>query len=306
MTQFDPASACVARSAARSAPAASSKLFHDGPPSAGRTGAGAAKLSDLLCSRPLASPRLGTLMIVNGLTEEAEPLMRAGVEVANRLGAHLLCLSYSPYAGGETAGSAERRAVRRLLESDGERFEAVSASVRGGRTWLSSARALLPSLSTLSWWADLLMLNADELGEGQGAWRRLSVLSHALKTPILVRPAGGETPECDSVVLVSEASAVSQESIRRALPLVLKARHVLILTNDRSGDILKSGLLARGMKASCLEIERTGALERAETILAHEAGHVVVHGGAFAKRVRFAFGAHRRPTVAEHQSALLV
>ncbi len=232
--------------------------------------------------------------------------MRAGVEVANRLGAHLLCLSYSPYTGGEAAGSAEERAARRLLEVDGEKFEAVSASVRGGRTWLSSARAMLPSLSALSWWADLLMLNADELGGEQGAWKRLSVLSHALNTPILVRPTGGEAPECDSFVLVSEASAVSQESIRRALPLILKARHVLILTNDRSGDILRSGLLARGMKASCLEVERTGALGQAETILGREAGHVVVHGGAVARNAGFAFSAHRRPPVTRCQSALLV
>ena len=245
-------------------------------------------------------------MIVNGLTEEAEPLMRAGVEVANRLGAHLLCLSYSPYTGGGVAGSAEGKAARRLLEIEGERFEALSASVRGGRTWLSSVRAMLPSLSPLSWWADLLMLNADELGGGQGAWRRLRALSDTLKTPILVRPVGEETPDCDSVFLVSEASAESQESIRRALPLILKARHVQILTNDGSGDILKSGLLVRGVKASCIDIERTGAFQRAETILGHEAGHVVVHGGALAHRLRFAFCDLRRVPVTRYQSALLV
>ena len=246
-------------------------------------------------------------MIVAGLTEEAEPLMRAGVEMANRLGAHLLCLSYSPYADSGLAGSAERRAARRLLEAEGERFRDLSAAVRGGGTWLSSLRAMPPSLSALSWWADLLMLNADELGADQGAWRRrLGQLSEALTTPILVRPVGGETPDCDSVVLVSEASARSQQSIRRVLPLILKARHVQILTNDGSGDLLKSGLLARGMKAACIEIERTGALQRAEAILGHEAGRVVVHGGALAHRLGFALGALRRPPVTRYQSALLV
>ena len=306
MTQGDPAADRVARIAGRPAPAASSRPVHDKLSSARPMGGRSTELADLLCSRRLASPRLGTLMIVNGLTEEAEPLMRAGVEMANRLGAHLLCLSYSPYAGGGVAGSAEGRAARRLLEIEGERFEALSASVRGGRTWLSSMSPMLPSLSTLSWWADLLMLNADELGEGQGAWRRLGALSDALTTPILLRPAGAETPDCDSVFLVSEASADSQESIRRALPLILKARHVHILTSDGSGDILKSGLLARGMKASCIEIERTGALQRAETILGHEPGHVVVHGSALAHRLRFALSDLRRGHVTSYQSALLV
>ncbi len=306
MTQVHAVADRAAKTAARPAPAASSRLVHERPSAAGRPGARAAKFSDLLGSRPLTSPRLGTVMIVTGLTGEAEVLMRAGVEVANRLGAHLLCLSYSPYTGAEAAGSAERRAVRRLLEVDGERFEALSDPVRGGRTWLSSARALLPSLAALSWWADLLMLNADELGGGQGAWKRLSVLSHALKTPILVRPLGRVTPDCDSFVLVSEASAQSQESIRRALPLILKARHVLIVTNDRSGDILKSGLLARGMKTSCIEIERAGALEQAKSILGRETGHVVVHGGALAQGLNSPFGAFRRPPVTRYQSALLV
>ncbi len=306
MTQVDPAADRVAKIAAQPASAASSRLFHDRPSSAGTTGARPARLSDLLCSPRLASPRLGTLMIVNGLTEEAEALMRSGVEVANRLGAHLLCLSYSPYTCSGVAGSAEDRAARRLLEVEGERFEALSASVRGGRTWLSSSRAMLPSMTALSWWADLVMLNADEFGEGEGAWRRLGALSDALTTPILVRPVAGETPGFDSIVLVSEASTASQESIRRALPLILKAHHVKILARDGSGDILKSGLLARGLKASSIEIERTGAVQRAQKILSDEAGHVVVHGGALAHRLNFAFGVRRRAPVTRFQSALLI
>ena len=87
--------------------------------------------------------------------------------------------------------------------------------------------------------------------------------------------------------------------------MILKARHVRILTNDGSGDILKSGLVARGMQAPSIEIERSGAFQRVETILA-EKGHVVVHGGALTHRVGLAVGAFRRPPVTRYQSALLV
>ena len=306
MTQLGPATGRVAKTAAQPVPVTSSRPSYDRLSSAGTTDARSSHFSDLLCSRRLASPRLGTLMIVNGLTAEAEPLMRAGVEVANRLGAHLLCLSYSPYACGGLAGSIEGRAARRLLEIEGELFDSLSAAVREGGTWISSTRAMLPSLSALSWWADLLMLNADELGGGQGAWRRLGALADALSTPILVRPVGEEMLDCDSVFLVSEASAASQESIRRALPLILKAHHVQILTNDGSGDVLRSGLLARGLRASCIEIERTRALQRATTVLSHEAGRLVVHGGALTQSLGFTRGALRRAPVTRNHSALLV
>ncbi len=244
-------------------------------------------------------------MIVGGLSREAEPLMRCGVQLANHLGAHLLSLSYSPY-GVDPAGSIEERAARRLLDVEGERFEALSSSVRGGRTWLPSTRAMLPSISAVAWWADLVMLNADELGEGAGAWRRLSAMARALTMPILVRPVGVETADFDSVVLVNEAGAASQDSIRRALPLILRARRVRILASDGSGDILKSGLLARGLKASSVEIRRTGPVHQAEEILSGEAGHVVVYGGALERRLGRPFGALGRASMTEYRSVLLV
>ena len=283
------------------------KAADDGSSPVGLRSAKPSKLSaDLMSCRRLPSPRHGTLMIVNGVSREAEPLMRSGVEAANHLGAHLLSLSYSPYRINGIADPVEEKAERRLLEVEGERFEALSSSVRGGRTWVPSTRAMLPSISALAWWADLVMLNADELGEGAGAWRRLSDIAHTLKTPTLVRPVGVERASLDSVVLVSEASTASQETIRRALPLILKAHHVKILASDRSGDVLKSGLLARGLKASSVEVQRTRPVQQAREILTNEVGHVVVYGRAFGRHPGLPFGDLGRAPLTEHRSILLV
>ena len=298
---------CAVDPIAKTADRAPFKAADDRPSPTRLRSSQPSKLSaDLLSCRRLPSPRHGTLMIVNGFSREADLLMRSGVEAANHLGAHLLSLSYSPYRINGIAGPVEEKAARRLLQIEGERFEALTSSVRGGRTWLPSTRAMLPSISALAWWADLVMLNADELGEGAGAWRRLSAIAQTLTIPTLVRPVGVERASFDSVVLVSEASAASKESIRRALPLILKAHHVKILASDGSGDVLKSGLLARGLKPSSVEMQRTRSVQQAEEMLRNEVGQVVVHGGALARRLSRPFRDLGRAPLTEYRSILLV
>jgi len=209
----------------------------------------------LLALRP-ATPRLASVLVHAGLSSRSDRRVLAAAELANTFGARLIGVS-TPAARPLTSSASgiENAAIERLLETSGDRFVALSATVRGGFHWERVDASPVAALSAFGWAADLILVDHEEPDPGQ-AWTEMDELLGGSGRPVLIRAEDRPLSAFDHIIVVWDESAACRRATLAALPFLGRAEAITLLApprrrrREREEQLLEDarrGLLARGL-----------------------------------------------------------
>ncbi len=212
-----------------------------------------------------------TSIILNlGIDAAPAPMIKVGVELAERFGARLIGLAAAdvPPLAATGNGMVYEGEVMRILHDDIEKqlgelraaFETqVPASIR--REWRQAVRGPTRFLAVSARAADLIVVGG---GQGNNVYRDVDVGSLALDAgrPVFVVAGNAEHIQAKTVLVAWKDTREARRAIADALPFLAMAGEVVVATMDTDSD----GSIRDSLADASAFLERHGVKARTELI----------------------------------------
>jgi hypothetical protein len=204
-----------------------------------------------------------------GLSGRSDRRVVAAAELANTFGARLIGVS-TPAARPLMSGSSgiENEAIERLLETAGDRFVTLSATVRGGFHWERVNASPVEALSSLGWAADLIVVDQAQPDLGHAWTAEIDELLAGSGRPVLIRAEDRPLRTFERIIVVWDESAACRRAAFAALPFLGRAEGITLLAppwrrrcerEEQQLEDARRGLLTRGLPVVVTRLQEWGA-----------------------------------------------